>query len=315
MILHRTGAAGLAPMGWRPIGRHLVTAALIVTAVGCWVGSGRAEVVLPERRVTARREVNGDPSLAALQAHVAGAWEAAGDSSGIEVDVSLDGGLSWTLGTRLVAAAPRRGISMPTALFLSPNNELHLATDDRGVLYHRGSGFTPIVWDPLKVVLGVYNVDLLGYELHSIGANPALGHVYICSTENTEDADWSSTALFSRSLDNGGTWSFPLRLSSIYSKGSNMVVGPDGSIHAAWVDYSLSQAVVRRSLDRGSTFEPPVLAGDMLDNLDVLPLGWQVPRTPYRFYPWFRDFFYAPNFPALAVDRSAGPTRGNLYLT
>lgn len=298
-----------------------VTIFLVWLSLQLSPGDASAATSLSERKTTFRRPVNGTPSLTASGDHAVGSWQALGDSSGVEVDVSLSGGTSWMLGTQLVSAPPAPGVTPPTAGYLTTDDVVHLVTDHLGgVKYFRSFGIDPLSWStntfPSSYPLGVYSPYLDGYDLHSVGANPDVGRVYMSATENTSDGSYSSTVLFSKSLDNGTTWGYqtPLRLSSPYSKGSSMVVGPDGTIFAAWVDYSLSKAMFCRSGDHGDSFGPSMAVGDVLDNLTVMPIGLELPRYPYRNYPWYLSYRFAPNFPALAVDRSAGPTRGNLYM-
>lgn len=75
----------------------------------------------------------------------------------------------------------------------------------------------------------------------------------------------TNTILVSRSGDGGGTWSTPLRISSLrrYALGPQVVVEPDGDAHVAWASFRRGEndrrGVVLHSVSRdgGATFSPP----------------------------------------------------------
>ncbi len=106
------------------------------------------------------------------------------------------------------------------------------------------------------------------------------------------------------------------RLSNPACMGPSIAVDAGGVIHVAYVDYLLGAVLTRRSVDGGVTFGLTNNAGMVFDNFGALPFGWgrSGRNQPPLAYPTFRKSDLAPNFPALAVDRSNGPTRGNLYL-
>ncbi len=229
---------------------------------------------------------------------------------------SADQGERWEEAPELSNPLPAGVIGTPLAVSLSAERVTRVALSDGPLLSANATGFTPFAWSIPTVAVSEAGGSFLGYDLHSVSGSTVSGQVYVSTTEGRSDPDYSSTVLFTRSIDGGLAWGLPLQLSSPYSKGSSLVVGPDDVVHVAWADYSLGAAMVTRSLDHGSSFEPPVVAAPMLDDLMLTPLGWLKDNSPPRRYPWFKLFVPgAPNFPALAVDRSAGPTRGTLYLT
>ena len=174
-----------------------------------------------------------------------------------------------------------------------------------------------MAWTNPVVALDVYSDNFAGYELPSIACDPALGYVYLSATEGLDVSAMSSTILFTRSLDDGVTWQFPLRVSSPNCSGSSLVVGADGTIYMTYVDYVLGQVLMQKSTDHGASFASPVAVANMLDNLSTRPIGWRLGDSflGVRGYPYYREGGLAPNFPVVAVDKSAGPTRGNLYVT
>src|SRR5262249_1870974 len=90
----------------------------------------------------------------------------------------------------------------------------------------------------------------------------------------------------------------------------------DGTAYISWVDYSLGEVLISRSTDHGQTYSAPSVVADMLDNLAMHPSGWKDPGavSSFRTYPYYQSVSFAPNFPGLSVDKSAGPQRGALYM-
>ncbi len=227
---------------------------------------------------------------------------------------SINGGGSWAQNPDVAGG----GVSSPAAIFIGADAITHLLTNRGALSYFRAEEASPLTWStPARAISFTVPLNSFpAFELHSLAADTQGGLVYACTTEGVQDAPYSSTILFAHATDLGTFWDPPIQLSSPYSKGSSMVVGPDGVIHVAWADYSLGAAMVTRSVDHGTSFEPPIVAAPMLDDLLLRPLGWRQSTGYSRSYPWFKlSTSGAPNFPALAVDRSAGPSQGALYMT
>jgi hypothetical protein len=111
-----------------------------------------------------------------------------------------------------------------------------------------------------------------------------------------------------RTTDGGGTWSAPIVLAQVcgssFVQGSQVAVGPSGEVFVLWESFVASffgpRALrIRRSDDHGVTFGASVKVDDMI------PTG-----EGFRLQGGFRDFLSL----ALTVDRSAGPTRGFVYV-
>jgi hypothetical protein len=110
---------------------------------------------------------------------------------------------------------------------------------------------------------------------------------------------------FSRSTDGGQTWSVPLPLSQAHNnnavggrQGSEIAVGPDGTVYVVWSDAAFRQSVERMAIshDGGASFGPSkVIAPAPSDFPAALPGA---------------SFRLSPTFPAI----SAGPD-GNVYVT
>jgi BNR repeat-like domain len=123
------------------------------------------------------------------------------------------------------------------------------------------------------------------------------------------------------SADGGNTWSAPTIVHqecpdwntgiSNLPTGANVVASPNGQVYVAYELFQQSfgpvapippQILFQRSLDHGQTFSNPLKVSD------VAPIGvgalW---RT-------LQGLNQADELPMLAVDRSAGPSRGTLYV-
>ena len=121
--------------------------------------------------------------------------------------------------------------------------------------------------------------------------------------------DFATNIELVRSIDGGLTWSSPVVVDSVCSgngtvQGSQVVVGPAGEVNVAWERFpdffQVRQQAFRRSTDGGQIFSPTVIVSDVTCTGDCL-----------LYQGGFRS---AEEFPSLAVDRSDGKTRGNLYL-
>ena len=279
-----------------------------------------AQVAQPEQRIATPRPFQGMPELTALGPRVFASWCGNTDPDvGIGYCYSPDGGSIWTNEAGLVAEPPFNGVFTPSVQCLMPDGTVHLATDAYGMQYFRGAGSLPIVWGAPEIALNIYVGAFAGYDIPSLACDPTLGYVYLTATEGISDSQNTSYIIFTRSLDDGATWQPPILISSPSSRGPSLRIGPDGTLYETWVDYALAKVVIARSADHGASFQPAVPVADVLDNLAMRPIGWENDGhfLATRGYPYYKagSYQFAPNFPVLAVDRSSGPTRGNLYVT
>jgi len=178
----------------------------------------------------------------------------------------------------------------------------------------RGTLGTPISWEPPTISLP-FTPGLTRYHVTGVACESEGGAVHVVSTETYgAEADQAYVA-FARSLDSGGSWEPPIHLSDPTGVGPALAVGAEGAVTCSFMDIATSEMLVRSSTDRGATFGPAVRAAGVQDNLGTPPFGWHR-RSNIEgelYYPAYRKSYFAPNFPALAVDRSIRPTRGNLY--
>jgi hypothetical protein len=140
--------------------------------------------------------------------------------------------------------------------------------------------------------------------------DPQTNNIYVCWTQFdvygvSNPAD-SSIILFSKSTDEGATWSQPKRINRVAGdcvdsdntvEGAVPTVGPNGEIYVSWAGpFGL---VFNRSLDQGETWmDTNVFISD-------IPGGWD-----YTIPGIYRT----NGLPITCCDLSEGPYRGNIYV-
>jgi hypothetical protein len=132
-------------------------------------------------------------------------------------------------------------------------------------------------------------------------ASPYAGNLYVGWTHFTLK---QSTILFSRSTDDGETWSKPITISTEPGlprddtgavEGFDAAVGPDGTIYAAWSDGM--HIVMATSTDGGRHFSRSRAI---------------VPTAPSYFKP--ANVVRGDGFPQIAIDPRGGKRGGPLYV-
>jgi hypothetical protein len=136
---------------------------------------------------------------------------------------------------------------------------------------------------------------------------PFDGNVYVVWTEFTTAG--GTRILFSRSTNGGTTYSPPAQISSASSgvSGATPFVGPNGRLHVAWEDRANGRIRFRSSTDGGASWGTEVTAATL---------------TPIRNpgasatcgRPALNGNIRVNEFPSMAVDMSAGATRGNIFI-
>jgi hypothetical protein len=143
----------------------------------------------------------------------------------------------------------------------------------------------------------------------NVSGSPYQGNVYVAWTRfdvyGSPDPNDSTQIFFSRSTDQGETFSVPIRISDSGGdaqdsdntvEGAVPVVGLGGEVYVAWA--GPRGIVFDRSLDGGWTFgEDRVIAGN--------PGGWDLPVPGLSRHN---------GMPVTGVDVSSGPYRGSLYV-
>ena len=224
---------------------------------------------------------------------------------------TVNGGATWTDG-----GVPPRTLPI-TAWTSDPSVAVNEKTGDfyyngltsngttaNGVAVARGHFQAgTFVWDANTVVASGPN-STNGFDKQWIAADSSNGNVYVTWTLFTTTG---STIFFSRSTNNGATWSAPLQISGSWENGlvsgSRPAVGPNGEVYVVYSAIGPVDAdsiKVAKSTNGGVSFSPSVVGMTVYDNyFDGAP-GFNRPR--------------AVTFPSVAVDRSTGPNRGRVYL-
>lgn len=140
--------------------------------------------------------------------------------------------------------------------------------------------------------------------------DPKSNTIYMTWTQfdayNTSKIEDSSLIVFSKSIDQGGSWSDPIVISYYPGdckdddntvEGAVPAVGPNGEVYVTWT--GPQGLVFQKSLDNGNTW-----------------LEKEVVLEP-QFGGWTLDIpgiYRANGLPILRCDLSDGPNKGNLYL-
>jgi len=136
------------------------------------------------------------------------------------------------------------------------------------------------------------------------------GHIYVTWTQfdryGSSNPQDSSIIRFAKSVDQGQTWSEPLRINKVAGdaidsdntvEGAVPALGPNGEIYVAWA--GPAGIVFDKSTDGGATW----LEEDIF--IDALPGGWDF-TVP--------GIYRCNGFPVTACDLSESPHRGTIYV-
>lgn len=137
-------------------------------------------------------------------------------------------------------------------------------------------------------------------------SSPYLGNLYTVWTDFGGSYDYD--VVFSRSTDNGATWSSRVRISDpadYFSHGVNVQTGPAGQVYSCWAVYTSSGGLTEnaigftKSLDGGITWSSPVKALTNIKGIRATGVSKNMRVN---------------SFPVMAVDVSGGPNNGNIYI-
>jgi hypothetical protein len=235
---------------------------------------------------------------------------------------SSDGGRTWKLATGVAPSQYRRSGDVSVVF----DNKGHailgcIAFDKLGTMNYWGHGATRngifvrrsldggATWEPeLHTVVAQPSTPDVPFEDKSYlvaddsTTSPYAGNLYIGWTRWTLT---DSQMLFSRSTDDGLTWSQPMEISQVRGlprddngavEGFDGAVGPDGVLYAVW---ALNNHIVfTASRDGGKTFS-------RTRNI--------VTTAPTMFAVEGMD--RANGFPEIAIDPRSGPHGGSIYVT
>jgi len=277
-------------------------------------------MVGPNFQVSVADIQENEPDIAAWGDRLVAVWWRDESTSAVAWAYSLDGGQTWLQGGGLPSSGTADRAFARGSICATNSGEFYCAAvvglyGEVGVYRGSfvGSSFawsTPVAATPP----GSEGRPLLP-DVPRIECDPERGYLYLTYTHARILSDDSAphTINFVRSLDQGATWSAPVALSSDKCNGSQAVVGPDGELYVVWEDFGTRRIVGRKSVDFGASFGAPFVVASIQDNLGIEPPGWR--RSVSRENPEYPDgLCEGPGFPAVAIDRTAGPHRGSLYV-
>jgi len=214
---------------------------------------------------------------------------------------SFDGGRTWpgdgiidisTIPNTFAAGDPAMAIYNTSHVYFS-YIAFNRDTDDAGGVFVSRSTDGGLTWlNPVAIAWNSFSTfhDKEYITVDDTGG-PYDGNVYVSWTRFAS----GYPIYFSRSTDEGQTWSNPFQISSSFStQGSLPRVGPNGVLYVTWYDYS-DQISMVRSDDGGQSFGTPFTVANINSIPSPLPGGG------------FRD----NSFPAFAIDQ----TTGTLYVS
>jgi FlgD Ig-like domain len=299
----------------------------VLLALGVFLpaASAHCQTIGPEVRVTYAGRPENEPAVAALAEKAVAIWFRNLQDNAISWGYSNDAGSSWKAGGNLPFSASNQGPLFHPSLTVDGAGDFYALAvlgDNVGwtlALWRGSFQGNAFQWQPLIYTVPSTFGYVLAYDAPRVTCDPDNGNLYVTYTRairfSANPLQYQYQINLVRSLDHGATWSTPLGLSSINCNGSRAAVGPNGELYVIWEDFGTRQVLGRKSIDSGATFGSPFILAPILDNLGMPPPGWY-PELD-RANPAFPNvgFWYAPDFPALAVDRSSGPHRGSLYAT
>jgi hypothetical protein len=260
-----------------------------------------------------------ETSVAAIGSQMVAAWNDAdatgGAIKGIGCGYSSDGGATWISGGALpLAGGVGVWVSDPVLVADAPHASFYVVglviTDAarNGVAVIRGQfAGTVFSWGVPQVVRAVR--DTLP-DKPWMAADTTTGALYVSYTTFFRKQGHPSDQIeYQRTL--GGAWTPAAKLSLDEEdglvQGSRPAVGPNGVLHAVWKTIDTTAAAggldaihIRSSGDGGATFGPLATIARLFTNFCSGPPGFNRGS--------------GLGFPSIAIDRSAGPHRGRLYV-
>jgi hypothetical protein len=225
---------------------------------------------------------------------------------------TLDGGVTWSQG-QLPAGTwgdPCVAFDAGGRLFYGHLSSLPApATWIDRLTIHRSSNGGRSWFDSVTVGLNGTKAQDKEWLVADLTNSPYRNNLYMAWTEfdvyGSKNATDSSRVLFSRSTDNGTTWSSPLRISNQGGdcvdddntvEGAVPAIGPNGEVYVSWAGPRGIE--FDKSLDGGKTFGNDVVVTD-------LPGGWafDIPGISR-----------CNGLPITACDISNSPFRGTIYI-
>ncbi len=213
------------------------------------------------------------------------------------VAYSTNGGLNWTFPGNLEPGTFR---SDPV-----------LASDADGVFYYLGiTNTSTFACDLLRSTNGGATWQRVGYALGGdkewmaidTTTSPGRGNIYEVWSPSYNVYNNTTNHIFTRSIDSGQSW-MPATWLLWAPYWGTIDIGPNGEVYNFGTGYNISPFVLNRSTDATNNLALPTQDLTTIVNLGGEPVqGGPINPVGLLGQAW------------VAVDRSAGPTRGNVYV-
>ncbi|MEM4729299.1 MAG: sialidase family protein [Thermoplasmata archaeon] len=201
------------------------------------------------------------------------------------------------------ACDPSLGFDMNNNVYLAGvgyNRHTYLHTGRANCIFVARSSNGGDSFDQVSIVHTSMSNTLQFNDKEWLAVDLNNGNVYVTWTIFVGNV--IGTIVFSRSTDQGRTWTPPKKLADVTAdlnaQGSFVAVDRNSTIHVVWRDFSDDTIHYTRSRDYGDTWEP-VRAIAQMD-----PPPSPLPNSTYR----------VPTMPVMAIDNSDGPYGGSIYL-
>lgn len=154
-------------------------------------------------------------------------------------------------------------------------------------------------WAPTYLIPDVIGPDKPAMKIDNFKGSPYYGNCYIVYSAR-------EGIFFSRSLDDGSTWTSPKKISPRLPNnrtGASIATGPQGEIYVTWpisINF-INYVGLARSTNGGSSWE----SNDRLIETSAAGSGFQLILNRIR----------VNGLPAIDVDKSGGVDHGSLYVT
>ena len=204
------------------------------------------------------------------------------------------------------------GTSCDPALDFDMNNNVYLAGVgyNRHIYLHSGRANCIFVarsanggdsFDQVSIVHQSLFNQLQFNDKEWLAVDKNNGNVYVTWTIFA-GAELTGSIVFSRSTDQGRTWTLPNKLADmtadIAAQGSYIAVDQNSTIHVIWRDFSDNAIHYSRSRDSGDTWDTirPIV--------EMVPNGNTLTNGTYR----------TPTMPVMVIDNTDGPFGGSIYV-
>jgi len=258
-----------------------------------------------------------ESSVAAIGAHMVAVWnDGAIQAGGIGSGYSTDGGGTWNAGGALpLGGGVAAWVSDPVTVADAP----------RGYFYVVGLAITDNSRNAVGMVRGTFDGTSFSWGTPQLvrsmrdtfpdkpwlAADTTIGALYVSYTaffskqgHPSDDIEWQHAI-------GAGPWSPPAKISPDDEdgmvQGSRPAVGPDGDLHVVWKTIDTTVAAggldaihIRGSRDHGATFGPRATVATLYTNFCSGPPGFNRGS--------------GLGFPSIAIDGTAGPHRGRVYV-